>query len=135
MRACDVKIGEWLEMKEPSDRYGFLKATGIILANQDHSTNWNYTNKRKVPYITIVCEHTTSRESNFGLIKRFRLRDLQKEPDKLGKYKGRNIYIKKATGNQYTIVDYSKEYITAKGNNEYFTMKEKDFLEQYKESL
>ena len=134
MRAKDVKIGDWVEMKEESKRYGYMKVAGIILANKDHSENWKFVGYEKVPYITIMVEHySSSKKDTFGLFKRLRPRDLQKEHDKLGKYRNRNIYTKISTGNQYTIVDYSKGYITATENNEYFTINEKEFLKQFKE--
>ena len=80
MRACDVVIGEYLKLKEPSSRYGYLKAVGIILANQSHSVDLKYVKYTKVPYTTIICEHTAfSKTDTMGLIKRVRPRDLVKE--------------------------------------------------------
>jgi len=80
MRACDIKENEFVEYKRESDRYGFLRVAGIIEANSDHSTNWKYRNEKKVPYITIVCEHFAfSIHDYIGIIRRIRPRDIQKD--------------------------------------------------------
>lgn len=80
MRACDVVLGEYVKSKEPSNRYGYLKVVGIILANQDHSTDWKYTRQEKVPFISILCEHTAFYKTDtIGFLRRIRPRDLVKE--------------------------------------------------------
>jgi len=80
MRVCDVVIGEFLEMRDPSSRYGYLKAVGIVLANQDHSVDWRYVGQDKLPYITVLCEHTAFyKDEGMIIIRRIRPRDLVKE--------------------------------------------------------
>ena len=137
MRASDIVIGEYLEMKEKYDRYGYLKAVGIILANQDHSTNYKFTNREKVPYITVVVEHTAfSRSDRCGLIKRIRPRDLQKEVDPRGKYNKDCWYAKGNEETLYKVVVFNKLLtLHNKTNTCAFCVTEKDFLEQYKERI
>lgn len=80
MRYQDIVIGELLEFRNPSSRYGYLEAVAIILANQDHSTDWKFIKQEKVPYITVICEHRAfSRTDCVMRLRRIRPRDLMKE--------------------------------------------------------
>jgi len=86
MRACDIKIGEYLEFNDYHDRYGYLKAVGVVLANCNNDKDYNYMNEKELPYITVLCEHTAfSKHDGISIIRRIRPRDLKKVAKNNGK--------------------------------------------------
>jgi len=66
MRASQLVIGEHYRLSS-SPNYGWVKVLEILKPNTPDNSNG---------FIVILCEHTVSKDDNWGFVRRFRLNSI-----------------------------------------------------------